>query len=85
MGPKTPSSASCENLIVRVAMPGDKIENIELAVDTISVTIDSSQYNLKLSLPHEINPDTSKASWDSKEEILLLTLKLQREFDFVNF
>ncbi|CAH0725869.1 unnamed protein product, partial [Brenthis ino] len=85
IGPKTPSSASCENLIVRVSMPGDKKENIDLSVDTISVTINSSQYHLKLSLPHEVNPDTSKANWDANEEILLLTLNLQREFDFVNF
>ncbi|XP_050362404.1 dynein axonemal assembly factor 6 [Nymphalis io] len=85
MGPKTPSSASCENLVVRVAMPGDKKENIDLSVDTTCVTITSSRYYLKLPLPHEINPDTSKANWDSAEESLMLTLKLNREFDFVNF
>ncbi|XP_023939145.2 dynein axonemal assembly factor 6 [Bicyclus anynana] len=85
MGPKTPSSASCENLVVRVKMPEDKKENVDLDVDTSSVTINSSRYYLKLPLPHEINPDTSKATWDSTEETLVLTLKLQREFDFVNF
>ncbi|XP_045459034.1 dynein axonemal assembly factor 6 [Melitaea cinxia] len=85
MGPKTPSSASCENLIVKIAMPGDKKENIDLSVDTNSVTIHSSRYYLKLPLPHEINPDTSKANWDSAEESLVLTLKLNREFDFINF
>ncbi|OWR50593.1 dynein axonemal assembly factor 6 [Danaus plexippus] len=85
MGPKTPSSASCENLVVRVMMPGDKKENVDLSVDKNSVTINSSQYYLKLMLPHEINPDNSKASWDGAKDILLLTLKLDREFDFVNF
>ncbi|CAG5051414.1 unnamed protein product [Parnassius apollo] len=34
IGPKTPSSASCENLIVKIKMLGDKKENIELSVDT---------------------------------------------------
>lgn len=85
IGPKTPSSASCENLIVRIKMPGDKKENVDLSVDTMSVTVNSSQYSLSLPLPHEINPDASKANWDSLDETLLLTLKLQREFDFVNF
>lgn len=85
MGPKTPSSASCENLVVRVKMPGDKKENVDLSVDKNSVTINSSQYYLNLMLPHEINPDNSKASWDGAKDILLLTLKLDREFDFVNF
>jgi dynein assembly factor 6, axonemal len=85
IGMKSPSSASCENLIVRIKMPGDKKENVELSVDTRSVKVDSSQYHLKLPLPHDINPDTSKASWDTAEETLVLTLKLDREFDFVNF
>lgn len=71
--------------MVRIKMPGDKKENVDLSVDTTSVTVNSSQYHLKLPLPHEINPDTSKASWDAAEETLVLTLKLDREFDFVNF
>ncbi|KAG7311446.1 hypothetical protein JYU34_002488 [Plutella xylostella] len=85
IGHKTPSTASCENLKVRIKMPGDKMENIDLAVDKSSVTVDSSQYHLKLPLPHGIDPDASKANWDSSEETLILTLKLDREFDFVNF
>ncbi|KAJ0181886.1 hypothetical protein K1T71_002608 [Dendrolimus kikuchii] len=85
IGPKTPSSASCENLIVRIKMPGDKKENVELAVDTTSVAVNSSQYTLMLPLPHAINPDLSKATWDSEEQSLVLILKLDREFDFVNF
>ncbi|XP_026727322.1 protein PIH1D3 [Trichoplusia ni] len=85
IGPKTPGSASCENLIVRVKMPGDKKENVDLNVDKTSVTVDSSQYSLKLPLPHGIDPDCSKASWDTDTETLVLTLKLDREFDFVNF
>ncbi|PZC82410.1 hypothetical protein B5X24_HaOG210451 [Helicoverpa armigera] len=85
LGPKTPGSASCENLIVRVKMPGDKMENVDLVVDTTSVTVTSSQYSLKLPLPHEIDPDRSKASWEVDQETLVLTLRLNREFDFVNF
>lgn len=84
MGPKTPSSASCEHLIVKIKMPGDKRENIDLSIDRSSVTVISSQYYLKLPLPHGIDPDGSKANWDSTETALLLTLKLDREFDYVN-
>ncbi|XP_034829011.1 dynein axonemal assembly factor 6 [Maniola hyperantus] len=85
MGPKTPSSASCENLVVKIKMPGDKKENVHLSVDTSCVTINSSRHHLRLPLPHDINPDTSRATWDTEEETLILTLKLEREFDFVNF
>lgn len=66
-------------------MPGDKKENVDLAVTTDSVTVNSSRYSLKLPLPHGINPDQSKASWETDLETLILTLKLDREFDFVNF
>ncbi|CAG9784378.1 unnamed protein product [Diatraea saccharalis] len=85
IGSKTPSSASCENLIVRIKMPGDKKENVDLSVDNNSVAVHSSRYQLKLPLPHSINPDTSKATWVSTDETLVLTLKLDREFDFINF
>ncbi|KAJ2953666.1 hypothetical protein O0L34_g1281 [Tuta absoluta] len=85
IGPKSPGSASCEHLIVRIKMPGDKKENVDLAVDTNSVTVGSSQYHLKLPLPHTIDPDRSKANWDSDDDTLILTLQLDREFDFVNF
>lgn len=66
-------------------MPGDKKENVDLAVDTTNVTVNSSQYSLSLPLPHGIDPDLSKANWDTANETLILTLKLDREFDFVNF
>ncbi|XP_059060582.1 dynein axonemal assembly factor 6 [Achroia grisella] len=85
IGPKTPSSASCENLIVKIKMPGDKKENVDLSVDTSSISINSSRYTLRLPLPHSINPDASKANWNTTEETLILSLKLEREFDFVNF
>lgn len=85
IGPKTPGSASCENLIVRIKMPGDKKENVDLTVNKTSVIVSSSRYFLKLPLPHEIDPDLSKANWDTDQETLQLTLKLDREFDFINF
>ncbi|XP_028034662.1 protein PIH1D3 [Bombyx mandarina] len=85
IGPKTPSSASCENIVIRIKMPGDKKENVDLNVDRTTVTVNSSQYTLNLPLPHGVDPDLSKANWDTAEDMLVLTLKLDREFDFVNF
>lgn len=66
-------------------MPGDKKENVDLNVDRTTVTVNSSQYTLNLPLPHGVDPDLSKANWDTAEDMLVLTLKLDREFDFVNF
>lgn len=66
-------------------MPGDKKENVDLTVNTASISVLSSRYTLQLPLPHEINPDLSNANWDAEKETLVLTLKLNREYDFVNF
>lgn len=66
-------------------MPGDKKENVDLTVTTTGVTVSSSRYLLKLPLPHGIDPDRSKANWDADQETLVLTLKLEREFDYINF
>ena len=40
---------------------------------------------LGLHLPHRVQPDTSKARWLSDKEILEVTLKSNREYDFMNY
>jgi len=40
---------------------------------------------LGLHLPHQIDPNNSNAKWNLAESILIVTMNMQREFDFVNF
>lgn len=85
---KTPSTASCENMIVEVFLTDEKgvgIHHIDLTVREQQILVKSPKYFLDLQLPHRIDPDKGNAAWLSKEKNLKLTLKMEREYDFVNF
>lgn len=87
MSGKTASTASCENMVVEVFLTGETvgIQHFELTVLEQSIKVRSPKYFLDLHLPYKIVPDRGNAAWLSEEKILKLTLKLVREFDFVNF
>lgn len=40
---------------------------------------------LGLHLPHPVDSKSGKAEWDGKTETLSVTLKMKREYDFMNF
>lgn len=87
MSGKTASTSSCENMVVEVFLTGETvgIQHIDLTVQEQAIKVSSPKYFLNLHLPHKIDPDRGNAAWLSEEKILKLTLKLVREFDFVNF
>lgn len=87
MGNKTPGTASCEDMIVEVEMPENKVpvEKMELSVCREEIDLKTPIYRLKLALPHPIDPDKGNAQWDKETGMLTLTLRMNREFDFVNF
>ncbi|XP_062552324.1 dynein axonemal assembly factor 6 isoform X2 [Armigeres subalbatus] len=88
MSGKNPSTASCENMIVEVFLSGEKgvgIHHIDLTVLEQRILVKSPKYYLDLQLPQKINPEKGNAAWLSEEKILKLTLKMEREYDFVNF
>uniref|UniRef100_A0A182NEV5 PIH1_CS domain-containing protein n=1 Tax=Anopheles dirus TaxID=7168 RepID=A0A182NEV5_9DIPT len=89
MNGKTPSTASCEHMIVEVFLTGEPdtvgIHHIELSVKEQRVIVGSPQHYLELVLPHRINPDKGNAAWLADQKTLRLTLTMVRELDFVNF
>lgn len=85
MGLKTPSTASCEDMVVRVDLPGEKRHNIDLKVLQTEIVVVSPNYFLKLPLPQPIDPQNGAAHWNSEESTLIITLRMDRELDVVNF
>jgi len=86
MGNKTPGSASCENLVVEVHLPGEEDFNkIQLNLKEQAIDLRSSIHFLYLGLPHRIDTKAGHAKWDQDKEKLIVTLKLSRELDGINF
>lgn len=87
MGLKTPATASCEDMIVEIRIPDETvgIDQMDLGVEEDKIELKTPIYRLKLMLPHKVNPQKGRAEYDSTVKILKLTLRMNREFDFVNF
>ncbi|KAK7863621.1 hypothetical protein R5R35_006158 [Gryllus longicercus] len=85
LGGRTPGSASCEELVVRVRLPGERVGDVALSVGRQRVDVRSPAFRLALPLPHPVDADASRAHWDADAHTLTLSLRLVREFDFVNF
>lgn len=87
MGLKTPATASCEEMIVDIFLPDETvtIDQMELNVEAELVHLKTPVYRSKLSLPHKIDPKKGRAAFDPDKKVLKLTLRMNREYDFVNF
>ncbi|XP_073838961.1 dynein axonemal assembly factor 6 [Musca autumnalis] len=87
MGNRTNASASCEDLVVEIQLPGDSTpaDKIQLSITATEVDLATPIYRLKLPLSQPVNVDRCRAKYDKDAEKLMLTLRLQRELDFVNF
>lgn len=85
MGGKSPSTASCEDMVLSVHLPGENRQNIDLKVTAERVDLVSPNFRLSLPLPQPVDPQLGNAQWDKESETLKITLKMKREFDYVNF
>lgn len=85
IGAKSPATASCEDMILSVHLPGEVFTALELDVTKTEINLSGFSHKLLLQLPHPIDPDLSKASWNQDDEKLSLILRMTREFDYVNF
>lgn len=87
MNLKTPATASCEDMIVEIFLPEETIgiDQMDLNVSENEVDLKSPVYRLKFALPQKVLPSKGRAEYDVDKKILKLTLRMNREFDFVNF
>ncbi|XP_076811174.1 dynein axonemal assembly factor 6-like [Clavelina lepadiformis] len=85
MGSKNPSSACCEDMIIRIELPGCSMKDVELDVKENYLDCRCPKYRLLLALPHPVDPKKGNAQWDGNKEVLNVTLTMSREYDFINF
>ncbi|KAL5281303.1 PIH1D3 family protein [Megaselia abdita] len=87
MGNKTSSTISCEDIIISIELPEETVpvEQMDLDITENEIDLQTPIYRLKIPLVHGIDPDLGNAKYDSEIKLLTLTLKLKREYDFVNF
>lgn len=85
MGNKTPASFSCEDMVVKIKLPETKIADVTLDVKTKFLDCRTPKYYLGLHLPNPVDHKNGKAAWDGNTETLSVTLRMKRDYDFMNF
>ncbi|KAI6659928.1 Protein PIH1D3-like [Oopsacas minuta] len=85
MGKKNPGTASCESMILRVKLPNAKSSDIQLNIKETLLLLTTPKYYLSLNLPDPVDDKMTRAQWDIDTDTLILTFKLKRIYDFLNF
>ena len=85
MSGKNPSSACCEEMVIKIQLPDSKMKDVDLDIKSDSLDCCTPKYRLLLPLPHPVNPKLGKAQWNPESFTLEVTLVMQREYDYINF
>lgn len=84
IGPKNPTTASCEDMIITIELPGES-HHMDLKIKKETLHLVSPKFYLDLPLPHPVDPQKGNAKFHKDSEKLIVSLKMDREFDVLNF
>ncbi|XP_063169810.1 dynein axonemal assembly factor 6 [Candoia aspera] len=85
MSRKDPSTACCEDMLIKIKLPDTKSSDISLDIQEKLLDFRSPQKRLLLHLPHPVDITRGKACFLSEQATLEVTLRMKREFDFIHF
>ena len=79
MGTTDPSSASCDTLVVKIKLPGEKMNELDLDVQRQIIVVQSAKHRLATYLPRPVESSMGNAKWYAEKEELVLRLPLSQE------
>ncbi|CAI9609004.1 unnamed protein product [Staurois parvus] len=82
---KDPSTACCEDMVIRIQLPDTKVSDVSLDVKKTHINLCTPKYKLGLHLPHAVNEQSGQAKFLADTGTLELTLPMARDLDFINF
>ncbi|CAM4718806.1 dynein axonemal assembly factor 6 isoform X2 [Lepidochelys kempii] len=85
MSRKDPSTACCEDMLIKIKLPDTRSSDITLDIQDKILDLRTPKKKLLLHLPHPVDSKNGKACFISEKETLEVTLRMEREFDFINF
>lgn len=74
-----PSSRHCQDLLVRVKLPGTKYKDIGLDVEKRVVKLQAPKFKLNLPLPYSVLDQQGSAKWLAALETLEIALPIDKE------
>lgn len=76
LGDKSPATADCTHLVVKVHFPGSTMKEIDLDVTKQRIRVSSRTHKLFTYLPMPVDEANGSAQFDSKKEVLTVTLPI---------
>ena len=80
IGGLDPSSRCCQDLLVRIALPGTKQNEISLDVTNGVLILQAPNFALSLPMPHPVEDKSGNAKWDPIKSTLLVSVPIIKEF-----
>ncbi|GBF98514.1 hypothetical protein Rsub_11505 [Raphidocelis subcapitata] len=81
---KDPSSACCEELVVRIHLPAAKsAAELDLDVRPTRLRLSSDRYKLLLHLPRKVDADHGRARWDAARRELAVSAPIVADEDLL--
>ncbi|NWR67266.1 PIHD3 protein, partial [Bucorvus abyssinicus] len=84
MSRKDSSTACCEDMVIKIKLPETKYSDITLDIQDKILDVRTPKKKLLLHLPYRVDSKKGKARFLSEEETLEVTLRVIRQFDFIN-
>ena len=76
LGDKTPLTSDCTHLIIKVHFPNCTMRDLDLDVKNNRIKVSSKNLKLFTYLPVTVDEANGKAKYDSKKEVLTVTLPI---------
>jgi hypothetical protein len=80
MNDKTPLTSDCTHLVVKVHFPGSTMKQLDLNVTKNRIVVTSRTHRLFTYLPVNVDENNGKAQFDTKKEVLTVTLPIIPEY-----
>jgi hypothetical protein len=77
---KTPGSFDCTHLIIKIHFPNSKMKDLDLDVTKNRIKAESRHHRLFTYLPVNVYPDKGDAKFDSKKEVLTISLEIDNDY-----
>ena len=74
-----PSSNCCQEIVIKIKLPGQLYKDLNLDVQRQSMVVTSPDYRLATYLPYPVDHEAGSAKWDGEAGTLSITLPIVEE------
>lgn len=78
MSDTTPASAHCDEMVVRIELPGSRLADMDLQLTDEHIRLTTGTYKLATYLPRKVRSKEGSAKWDAGSSVLKVTVPIDK-------